>query len=135
MYSGVPKIMPVRVAQLGDAEIDDFHDFFAVGGALQEHIFRLQIAMYDAIGVRSGERTANLHRDADAAGRVQNSPSRQLVGEVVALQELHRQEKAAVLEPAEIEYVEHVGVLDAGRADRLLLKASDDLPFGREFGT
>src|SRR5690606_22415876 len=51
---------------------------------------------------------------------------------IVALEELHRQKEGAVFQLAEVEDVEHDGVLDARGADRLLLKAGHDLGPRRE---
>jgi hypothetical protein len=80
-----------------------------------------------------GERAADLHRDSNARRRIEYPPACDLVREIAALEKLHRQVKAAIVELTEVEHVEHVRVLDARRADRFLLKARDDLALAGVF--
>ena len=81
MYSGVPKIMPVRVSfargpvgagvleielevgHLGDAEVDDLHEVAEAVALDQEDVLGLEIAVHDALLVRGRERLAALVHD------------------------------------------------------------------------
>ncbi|MGC4069645.1 MAG: hypothetical protein QM784_34305 [Polyangiaceae bacterium] len=53
----------------------------------------------------------------------------------MALEVLHSQKEAAIFELPKVEHVEHVRMLDARSANRLLLESADDLGFRGVLGT
>ena len=86
--------------------------------------------------VRRRERRADLQEDLLAARprqQLAGEPrARDLLVEVVALEQLHREEHQAVGRRAEVADVDHVLVADARRGLRLLHEALDEVGLARE---
>ena len=110
---------------LRDAEVDDLHEVLVL--ALQEEqVLRLDVAVDDALRVRGGERRRGLRGDPQDALLGQLRLAREALGERLALEELHHDERAAVVGVAEVGDVDDVLVADRRRELRLLLEARDD---------
>ena len=97
--------------ELGDAEVEDLG--VALGG--DQHVVGLEVAVDDADRVRRGERRQHLGHDLDQAAERDRAGPHDL-GEGVALDVLHHDERPAV---GELREVEHAGdVLVAHQVDR-----------------
>lgn len=94
----------------GDAEVGDLHR-----AALRQHqVGGLHIAVDHPVLVRRGEPRRGLGRDPGHLIRGQRSPPAQLLGQVVALDQLHDQE-AVVAGDAEVVNGHQMGVVEPGR--------------------
>src|SRR6185312_4560512 len=75
--------------ELRDTEVDELHEF-RISAATDEHdVARAHVAMHDAVGVRGGERVAQLRGDARGAGRRQARSAIERAAQIVAGEVLH----------------------------------------------
>ena len=111
-------VLVVAVEQLGDAEVEQLDELGAVGGRDDDHVVGLEVAVDDADGVRGLEAVADLHEHGERARQV-DAGARPLA-EALAAQELHDDERRAVVELDEVGDVDDVAVADAVDGARLL---------------
>jgi hypothetical protein len=91
-------------------------------------------AVDDPRRVRLHQRLGAVRDDAHRSGRVDDPDPRHAIVERLALEELHGDEGAPVLEPPGIVHVDDVRALHAGRRARLAKEALDDDGGGRQLG-
>ena len=118
----------VGLRELGETEVEDFDAL--VGG--DEDVFRLQVAMDDALVVRGGKPAGELHRVRESladkkprACRVRNRPlvaGRKPVAQRLALEQLRDDVRRAVV-LADVVDIQNVRMVQRGRRARLLLEA------------
>ena len=134
MYCGVPITEPATVrpgdralaAQLRDAEVEHLDE---VGIALardHEHVRRLEIAMDDLLGVRRGERLADLAEHVQQQRHRHRPPLAHQIVERLALEILHHEVDAAVGAVAVVVDVDDVRVIDEVDGLGLLQEPRDD---------
>src|SRR5262249_51293273 len=88
----------VAVGRLPDPEVEDAERPAAARPPLAEQVVRLDVAMDEALGVGLGERLARLRDEAEEGLERERPQISQPSLEVLPLEELHRQERHAVLE-------------------------------------
>ncbi len=124
MYPGVPSVAPVagdrRLAIAPrEPEVDQLD---AIERAVdEEEVARLEVAVDDARGVRSGERLGGADRERHDLGEGQPR-SREPRREALALEPLHDQVRLLRLEPVG-EVTDDPGVIEPREARRLALEA------------
>ena len=146
MYAGVPKTAPSRVrravfssvfdrrVELGEPEVEDLRDLLAVLALAEVDVLGLEVAVDDADRVRLHEPLGDLADDAHRRLRVDEPHARHAVVERLALEELHRDERPAVLEAPRVVHLDDVGALHARGGARLAEEALDDDGGVRELG-
>ena len=105
--------MNMSIEEFADEADIDLDELLAVAGPQQKDVFRLQVPVHDSPVVGGREGPADLDGDANRARRIDDAVANEFVCEVIALEEFHGQEEAAVVELAEVEHIEHIGMLDA----------------------
>ena len=139
MYAGVPITEPAavwkptssssRLTQLRDAEVEQLDELGAVGGRHDDHVVGLEIAVDDADRVRGAEAVADLHEHGERARQI-DAGARPLA-EALPAQELHDDERRAVVELDEVGDVDDVAVADA--VDRAALPGRTAATASRRF--
>ena len=140
MYSGVPKIMPVRVslrapavpvrrvelevAHLRDAEVDDLDEVRRPSRSIRKMFSGLRSRWTMPLSCAAPSALAALVHDPHRALGRQRAAAREHVGEVLALEHLHHEVARAARRLAEVEDVDDVRVADARRALGLRRKRS-----------
>ena len=115
-------------AHLGDAEVEDLHERRVVVVRLREEdVVRLDVAVDDARRVRAAERLAALRQDVD--GLVQRDRARRGGRglQALAVEELHRDVRRAVLERAVVEDLHDVARPELRGRLRLGVEAAERL--------
>ena len=106
-----------RASQPGHAEVGDLRCPFRS----QKNVGGLHVAMNDAVLVCIGEGVADRHDELDEAAEVERWPRIHLVAKALPLDELHRDERTAVL-PADVEKRDDVGMREGARDLDLVLE-------------
>ncbi len=117
------------IGELGDAEVEQLRP---IAGE-HEHVVGLEIAVVDAFGVRGGERACDAEPDRARFGLAQRA-ARDPRLQRFAVEQLHCQERAAVVGVAEVEHLDDAGMAD--RADRACFgeEAADRVGTRRQVG-
>src|SRR5262249_44107292 len=104
-------------AYLGNAEIEHLHGALARSRRVaQEDVLELDVAMDDAVPMRSLEGRKHLENDGNRLHRRQHPPLLELRAERAADQALHHQKRAPAWGPPEIQHAYHVRVLEERQA-------------------
>ena len=119
-------LVAARLDRLRDAEVDDLHEV-GVAALDQVDVLGLHVAVEDPLGVRGAERARHLAGDAQAALDRQRRLAHRQLGQRFAVEELHDDERAAVVGGAEVGDVDDVLVADRAREPRLLQQARDEV--------
>ncbi len=124
-------------SELGQAEIEDLHA--PVGG--DEQVLRLQVAMHDALFVRTRQAVSNLDRvidglaDRESSGRARRTtrsrPSREPLAQRLSFEQL-RDDVGRPVVRADVVDREDVGMVQRGGRPCLLFKAAKAIGVGRE---
>ncbi len=112
-----------RLAGAGDPEIQDLQD---VRVAAENQVGRLDVAVDDAVLVGEGEAAADLDDQLDALARVERSAPPDQLGQRLARDVLHGDERLAVV-LADVVDGDDVRVLQPRRQPRLALEALADV--------
>ena len=128
--AGVP-FVAARLDRLRDAEVDDL-DEVGVAALDQVDVLGFDVAVEDPLGVRGAERAGDLAGDPQAALDRQRRLAHRQLGQRLAVEELHHDERAAVVGGAEVRHVDDVLVADGAREARLLQQARDEVALGVE---
>ena len=128
------RLLVLRLAPLGDAEVEELHEVDLTSAGREEHVLGLEVPVDDPPLVGLGQRAADLDDQLVDHPRVQPPDALESLREVLPLDELHHDEERVVLEIAEI--VELHGVRVVQLDDRLALpvEASHELRITAELG-
>ncbi len=127
-----PQIGPVA-DQPGEAEIEHLDLGLRGVAGDQVEVLGLDVAVDHARGVGRAERAQHVHAEVDRQRLVDRLPP-QPAPHGLAVQALHHQERPAVGGEAEIEDLDHRGVVGRGRDPRLAQEALDHRRVGGEIG-
>jgi hypothetical protein len=108
-------VFVLAVDQLGDAKVEQLDELGTVGGRYDDDIVGLEIAMDDADCMRGAEAITDLHEHGECAREVDASAGP--LAEALAAEQLHDDERRAVLQLDEVGDVDDVAMTDA--VDRL----------------
>jgi hypothetical protein len=118
-----------RVHRTGDAEVGHLH--LAVGA--DEHVGRLDVAVYHAVAVGVAERSGDLAGDLGGLNGIDVPVRLQNVGERAATHVFHRHEVGVrVLAP--VVHADDVGMVEVGRGLRLAAETLDEVRVDGELG-
>ena len=137
-HAGLRELAPpvLDLGQLRDAEVEQLHEVRLAEEVDEVHVLRLEIAVDDAVRMCGGERCADLQEDPLAPRPRQQltgeARTRDLLVQVVALEQLHREEHEAFGRGAEVADVDHVLVTNARGALGLLHEPLDEVGLARE---
>jgi hypothetical protein len=117
--------------ELGDAEVTDLDHVGGVsvvaGGAQQEHVFRLEIAVDHAEAVGLRQRAEDLAHDVDHALLAEREFVVEQLQQVGTLDELHDDVEQVAALGAEIEHAHRVRMIEPRRRLRFALEQLDHL--------
>ena len=115
MYAGVPSTAPVFVivpsalCDLRDPEVEDLHEIVLAAEGREKEVLGLHVAVHDPAIVRLAERARGLADDVKRPRRRERPNSQDVLGEGLALQQLHYVVPEPVLGRAVVEDANRVG--------------------------
>ena len=125
-----------RARSRGDAEVAHLHELDCLAlvvVALHEHdVRRLDVAVDDAACVRVPEPRRHLHRDVDDARQRERARAEQLLLELDALEEVHREVEQAVRLLPVVDDAHHVGMIELAHHEGLGVEARAELQVAAE---
>ena len=115
----------VRPENFGDAEIEHLDVVGLVAPLLDHHVLRLQVAVDDVIDMRFAQRRADLRHDVAEPLLGERPVVAQDEAQVLSLHVLHDDvERPVVFQPAEVEHLDDVRMVESAGRLRLALEAS-----------
>ncbi len=117
----------VRPHDRRQPEVDDLHQVASRREAAEDDVLRLQVAVDDVVRVRFLERAEHGHQDIAGAREGQGPLLVHHHGEVLPLEEFHRQVEDAVIRSTEIDDADAVRVIQPAARAGLRVEASDRL--------
>ncbi len=121
--------------RFGDTEVGDLYPWHLTSLApIKQHVARLDVPVYEAVGVGVGERIGDLAADAGGQPRRHRPPIDQALAQRLAADELHDDEGGPGSGHAGVVGGHHVRVREAGGGHRLLLEAVEEALVAGEVG-